>query len=540
MNLQFQICSLIVIAVILVIYATHRRLMLRSERVFYRVLFFGTVSLILDTASVIAIHYMNEIPQTLVHFICKLYEANLIFCSVSVLVYLLADILNREQFRALNKYSLFILLAEVAIVSGHSIQINPRGFAYGPAIDAGYIFFATNFAVTLGFLGKYIKKIRRRRLFGIGLWIAIWAVFAAIQMFNPDVQIIGLAVTLGILILFALLEKPESKLDKQYGCFNYFALINYLDEMVEAGTSLFIVSVSVKTNGTLTGDSLYNNGILVLGVLERQRKAHVFRGINQDFICIAKKKMYIDQLAEELQKEASLFPEEACYARVTRCNETTAFSSSSEILQFMNYLRTKDNEQSLIFNANTELVQSFHNRKSVEIELRNALIENRIETFFQPIYSVHEKRITSCEALARIRTRDGGIIMPSEFIPIAEENGSILELGYKIFEQTCTFIASHKDLLEYIEVNLSVVQCEDDHMSDKLIAIMEKYNVHPSKINLEITETASIVTKQKLLKNMQRMLEYGVTFSLDDFGKGESNLMYVVDMMWSDFSDRKN
>ncbi len=84
--------------------------------------------------------------------------------------------------------------------------------------------------------------------------------------------------------------------------------------------------------------------------------------------------------------------------------------------------------------------------------------------------------------------------------------------------------------IEYIEINLSVKQCESPDFADKYIGIMEKYGGNPSLINLEVTETASLGQKEILINNMQKLIEYGVTFSLDDFGNGQSNLNYIVDM----------
>ena len=84
--------------------------------------------------------------------------------------------------------------------------------------------------------------------------------------------------------------------------------------------------------------------------------------------------------------------------------------------------------------------------------------------------------------------------------------------------------------IHYIEVNLSVVQCEKENLAERLISIIEKYQIKPEWINLEITETASIKARKSLLTNMNKLIEYGFSFSLDDFGKGESNLMYVVEM----------
>lgn len=84
--------------------------------------------------------------------------------------------------------------------------------------------------------------------------------------------------------------------------------------------------------------------------------------------------------------------------------------------------------------------------------------------------------------------------------------------------------------IEYVEVNLSVRQCEDPELARTYIRIMEKYGLDSSCINLEITESASIRLRDNLLENMRQLMDYGVKFALDDFGNGESNLNYIVDM----------
>ena len=102
-----------------------------------------------------------------------------------------------------------------------------------------------------------------------------------------------------------------------------------------------------------------------------------------------------------------------------------------------------------------------------------------------------------------------------------------------MFEKVCRFIVQH-DIhamgIEYIECNLSVVQCAYDHLAQDFIAIMEKYHVDANDIVLEITESASITEKKILLDNMNALRKVGVRFALDDFGTGQSNLSYIVDM----------
>jgi EAL domain-containing protein (putative c-di-GMP-specific phosphodiesterase class I) len=163
----------------------------------------------------------------------------------------------------------------------------------------------------------------------------------------------------------------------------------------------------------------------------------------------------------------------------------------------------------------------------------DALREDRVEVFYQPIYNVKKNRFVSAEALVRIRNLDGTLIQPGEFIPVAESTGIISQLGERVFEKVCQFITEQKIWeigIEYIEINLSVHQCESHSLARRYLAIMNKYGVDPTMINFEITESGTIQTKALFMNNMKSLMDSGATFTLDDFGNGESNLNYIVDM----------
>lgn len=169
----------------------------------------------------------------------------------------------------------------------------------------------------------------------------------------------------------------------------------------------------------------------------------------------------------------------------------------------------------------------------IEDEIKKAITDDRIMIYLQPIYSNTKKRFVSAEVLARIKREDGSLLMPSTFIPIAEQSGLIRDLEDVIIRKTCEFIYKY-DLralgLDYVEVNLSVKNGEKTDFAKKCKTMIAEYRIDPSLVNFEITETAVLSEKSRLLENMNQMIEHGFRFSLDDFGSGESNLNYIIDM----------
>lgn len=133
--------------------------------------------------------------------------------------------------------------------------------------------------------------------------------------------------------------------------------------------------------------------------------------------------------------------------------------------------------------------------------------------------------------MIRLNDPELGFISPDEFIPIAEQNGTILQIGKLVFEKVCQMISSSeiwKFGIHYIEVNLSTVQCMQEGLAQELIQIMDQYHVPYFMINLEITETAAYHSREQLLSNMKQLIDKGVSFSLDDYGTGFANMDYIV------------
>ena len=166
-------------------------------------------------------------------------------------------------------------------------------------------------------------------------------------------------------------------------------------------------------------------------------------------------------------------------------------------------------------------------------EILSAIKENRVIIYLQPIYSTKLKRITSAEVLVRISDKKGNIIYPADFIGYAEKTGLIHKIESIVFTKACEFISTNglKTLgLDYLEINLSVKKGESVKLFKEYYEIINKYNVSPKELNLEITETSIITKRNILLNNIINLKNFGINFSLDDYGTGESNLNYIIDM----------
>lgn len=175
----------------------------------------------------------------------------------------------------------------------------------------------------------------------------------------------------------------------------------------------------------------------------------------------------------------------------------------------------------------------FKLKNEIEKILESALVNDSFEIFYHPIFSIEENRFVSGEALLRLNDEYFGNITPAVFIPVAEKNGMIHKIGDIVFEKVFQFIASDtfKYLgLEYIEINLSAIQCCEKNIVERVRALIEKYKISPNTIRFEITENAADMNPEIVESNITALYDLGIRFTLDDYGTGYSNIKKVLSL----------
>ncbi len=165
-------------------------------------------------------------------------------------------------------------------------------------------------------------------------------------------------------------------------------------------------------------------------------------------------------------------------------------------------------------------------KKHVLETYRKALEAEEFVPFYQPKVNMKEKRLVGAEALARWR-RDGSIVPPSEFIPFLEEEGELEVLDFHIFERVLKDLRSWLDHgLQPVRVssNFSKLHLKDGSFAEKVLRLLEKYNIDGKYVQIEITESSGYEDLESLQRFTKRMHENGIQISIDDFGTGYSSL----------------
>lgn len=169
-------------------------------------------------------------------------------------------------------------------------------------------------------------------------------------------------------------------------------------------------------------------------------------------------------------------------------------------------------------------------RAAVESAVTRGLAQNNFEVFYQPTYYVGDGRLHGAEALIRLRDPELGNLFPEEFIPIAEQIGLIDEVDDFVLRQVCSFIKSGVPAeggMEYINVNLSVLECMQPDFAEHVIGIVDEYGIEKSMINFEITESIAASDYVMLSRVVRILKRQGFRFSMDDYGTGYSNMQSI-------------
>lgn len=197
-------------------------------------------------------------------------------------------------------------------------------------------------------------------------------------------------------------------------------------------------------------------------------------------------------------------------------------------------------------------------RISMEAELRRALENEELRVYYQPIVSLETSRVIGFEALVRWQHPTQGLLLPADFISLAEDTGLIIPLGLWVLRESCRqmrewqdHFPTHRDLT--VSVNISGKQVAQAEFNDHVKRILAETGLEPRSLKLELTESAIVENIDMTIPMFNRLRELGVQIQIDDFGMGYSSLNYLsifpinalkigqsfISMMPDDESNRK-
>lgn len=546
-DIYFQISGLALIIVILFFIYSQKRLNFRAEKYFLCVLWTCLVNIVLDILCVVGTNFKQYIGSTVVGLIYDAYLVSLVLITCFAAWFAVEE--TRYSFKKVWVYSTILPTLVVVVIC---IMYDPvvcidtvKGTFYldGMPVIITSVMCFVHLLSTLGMSIVLRKNISKKRRYVVYSWLIIWLVAGAIQIIRPQIPVISFALGVACVFMYSKLENPEHHLDASTKIFNRKGFQDKVGEQLRFKKKNGIVSFYI-TNMNVINEIFGNRTVLKLtseicDFVSARPDCIGFRLEDNLFSLFVKDRSdmegVLEYVVERFEESWTINNVNIIVnVSVSYMDDISIYSSIEEIEENIHYFAIdgKKRPGEVVRVDETELGRK-KKRIDTQLALEWALRNDGVEVYYQPIYNIKKGCFSVMEALVRIRDENGTLYFPGDFIEYAEKNGMILKLGEIIFRKVCEFIQRmHVEQygIDFINVNLSVVQCMQEELSRDFKNIMGEYQIPPYRVMLEITETAAVATKRILDKNMQDLIDYGTAFALDDYGSGYSNLAYIVEM----------
>ena len=551
-DISFRVQSLALAVVILLIidFLKNKKLPLRSTVVFGCFLFVGAFNLVADFVSYFTLLNYQVVPgwvNRIVH-IAFIGSLELLTVCLFLYVFYLHGAQKRlVKWQVILAVTPFVLAAVTSVFASIEYIVDEHG-AYSTGLMV-YILYGSIVVYVLATCVLLFRKnnnvskesnadyARARITVAVGL--GIWIVVALIQFITKYVLISSIGNSLMLLYIYLNFENPKRYADDETDTLNRQAFHSMVPEMLARRRTFWLVNFTVDDNDQISRSMGYDAMKVILRTAADRLRTVVprsgfFHSRSNTLSVFVSDRDQLDALLKRAGTADFQVPwnngtfKPQYHITIMECPKYGG--TSDEIYDTMDYVMEhhRHHEKGHVLWVDEETIRNRDYSKQVLAVLTKAVQEKAFDVVYQPIWSTMENRFASAEALVRLQDcGDLGFISPEIFIPMAEQQGMIGEIGSIVFEKVCSF-ASENRLWEkgvnYIEVNLSGMQSVDPALPAQLMSVMHKYGIQPKFINLEITETASIDGGEMLDVNMKRLRSLGCHFSMDDFGTGYSNL----------------
>ena len=423
-------------------------------------------------------------------------------------------------------------------------------YTHGPLFFTLYISAGSYMLIDIYVIIRNRILISRLKVVGFLSMSGICLLTVIIHMLLPQQLVECFGVSLSLFIVSLAVQRPEERLDSDTGFYRLSAYGHDAKNSFLSGKHWHVVMLNIANHSSVHSMLGYEQSMGVLKIV-----ADKIRSLNKNLgnkgelyyldrgrfrIVFSEKdraiaETYATLLNNELKMkihynsfDINLSP----MIVLARCPEE--IESFKSLMAFGLDFHKKNPYTGRVIQAPDIYHQDdFEIKNNINKIIENALENRSFQVYYQPIYSIAEKKFVSAEALLRLLDKEHGFISPEIIISAAEKSGAIHKIGEYVFEEVCKFISSKEfeELgLDYIEVNLSVAQCMHSDLADRILMIMQQYNVPANRINLEITETTASFSQRVMTDNLNKLSRAGVEFSLDDFGTGYSNMKRVVSL----------
>lgn len=563
-NISFDICALVNYLFILLFLITKKSSNQRQFKLFLMMIITAIVS---NVADIVNAQLLNtQALGTTDSILSALSEnAQAILLNISIYVYMLPhnlitaifmfyllEVTNKLEGSSFTRIFLYLIPGLVNFIS--IALINPfTGAIFYYSSDWVYhrgVFMPILYIVSFLYLArslylfiKFKSIIPANRIFGIVFFFIAVLFGVTIQVFFPYILLELFVQSFGFFCLLYTTENEYEVYNPITKVFNKLYFIEKNRHLLNSKTRYKLVLLKI-TNLTYYSQILGLDNINKIlhetasFLTEITNKEAVFDCDQGNFVIFIyeKDEESLPEITRQIYSHFSSdilfnnmelsFNVKLCFIEVPKM-----VSSVKNILSIIS-TDFPDNNLRVSMISETEILVT-KRRAAIQKAIQRALRTHSFQVYYQPILDCHDNKIHSAEALVRLFDDELGTVPPEEFIPIAEKDGTILEIGMFVFETVCRFY-NKKNLsklgITNISINLSPVQCMHKELPEEFQKIILDNAISASCINLEITESSTVNSPETFVQTIKALRNMRFQFSLDDYGTGYSNAAYIFNL----------
>ena len=551
-SLLSEYFALILIVVIMLFFYDSHQVHSARRRLYWSCLLLSAASILLNIASVHAIENIGRVSVELNIALNSAYFLVSVLMSTAITYYLFQRLLEFVyDKRCLQRARLalwLVLGAYTALLlwnlrSGVIFYFDQAGnYCRGPLNAAGFLAPVLEVALVL------LCYFRNRKSVGRAVVRIVWTVPPVVvllvlyQVAYPEQLLNGTISALANLIIFISFQSSRIERDGLTGINNRRSFMEELTLRMASRQKYQVILVALKQFARVNQVYGHSNGDAILfqiaGALRQlSTGGRLFRYNSVEFLLLmpgSDKKDGEERLEQVLSCMRREWPLGEDHVSVPFCAAELTYSGQDctpeQIVSYLEYcvrLAKEDGHEMVRFDGETALR---HRRREYLIQTMQAAVrDGRFQVWYQPVYHRDTGGFDSAEALIRLSDEQGQPISPAEFIPVAEENGLIDALSWIVLEGVCRLLGSGAvPELKTVSINLSMQQLARKDLAKRIEDMLQKYNVAPDRLKLEITERVLADNGELVRQTMEEMERCRLEFLLDDFGTGYSNFSSVL------------
>ncbi|MBQ7070998.1 MAG: EAL domain-containing protein [Ruminococcus sp.] len=554
---QFDVCAFLVLCIIIFSMIVRKLLKGRTNKMFLALVIITLSCTVMDMLSVVPLKPLGgtsdgvRIAASYGYYIIHA----MILPAYAIFIGLVSGTWYVHMRNNMRAKLLFCLPFAVNIILvlinpfTHWIMDFPDGqYHRGPHVWIIYAIAFIYMLNTFSYLVKHKETIDRSRMIAFTSIYPITLFATVIQFFMPSHLIEMFSLTTSLLILMFFVIKPEESFDAASGARNITAFKDDTKKLYFEGNTGSVLLIKVKNDNslvTLYGLNAHQNVVRkAVSRMERVFKEQGSKGYLYSiyylsyglFAVLMTGEYDPDKLCSDIENALSKpirlgdvgfsFENSLCFLDIPKDIRT-----HEELMSFVDTYDKSEVESGSIIYSNLGEKDKIRFKFDIDKYIERGFANDNFKVYFQPIYSIKQKRFISAEALLRLIDDEIGFISPALFIPAAEKSGAIYQIGDFVIDSVFRFIRDH-DLeklgLEYIEINISTMQCMKEDFVDNVKKKMREYGISNKSFNFEITETASDFLQDVLSRTVTKLHNAGIEFAIDDYGTGYSNLQRIL------------